>query len=75
LITIAASENPESHSAPLELATPKQVTELAIDVLAALRARGLAPDLAVERVLSTEPFNLYPELHEMLTKESSRNAK
>jgi hypothetical protein len=75
LITIAASENPESHSAPLELATPKQVTELAIDLLTALGARGLAPDLAVERVLNTEPFNLYPELLEMLTKESGRNDK
>lgn len=66
LIMISASENPESHSAPLESATPKQVADLAIEVYQSLISRGSSRASAIDEVLTTEPFNMYPELIETL---------
>ena len=66
LIMITAAENPESHSAPLEGSTPKQVADLAIDVFQALIARGASKASATDEILTTEPFNMYPELIEIL---------
>ena len=71
LITISASENPEAHTAPLELLTPKQVAETAIDVFRSLVANGTPVKSAVARVLTSEPFNMYPELIEVLGEAAS----
>jgi len=71
LITISASENPEAHSAPLEMATPKQVADIALEVFQALISKGTPVKSAIERVLTTEPFNMYPELIEVLREASS----
>jgi len=73
LITISASENPEAHSAPLEMSTSKQVAEIALEVLQALISKGTPVKNAIERVLTTEPFNMYPELIEVLMEASSTN--
>lgn len=71
LISISSSENPESHTSPLESATPRQVAALAIEVLQGYKKRGATHEAATLRVLTTEPFNMYPELIEVLGKAAS----
>jgi hypothetical protein len=55
LIAINSAERPEEHAVPLGDATPRAARSLAVEVYRAVR-----------RVLATDPFHLYPELHEAL---------
>jgi hypothetical protein len=73
LITISASENSEAHSAPLEMSTAKQVADLGLEVLQALISKGVPVKSAIEQVLTTEPFNMYPELIEVLREATATN--
>jgi hypothetical protein len=53
------------------MATPKQVADIALEVFQALISKGTPVKSAIERVLTTEPFNMYPELIEVLREASS----
>jgi hypothetical protein len=55
------------------MSTSKQVAEIALEVLQALISKGTPVKNAIERVLTTEPFNMYPELIEVLMEASSTN--
>jgi len=67
-ITIDAAEQPEIHAAPLETATPRQIIELATEILEVQIRKGKTFEEAIATVLSTEPFNHFPELNETLRK-------
>jgi hypothetical protein len=73
LITISASENPESHSAPLEMATDKQISGLALELFESLITKGTPANSAIQRVLTTEPFDMYPEIVEVLREASLKH--
>jgi hypothetical protein len=66
LIAINSSEKPTLHSTPLEDLTPRIVSDLATEIYRSFRASGLSHREAVGRVMSTDPFHLHPELHEVL---------
>lgn len=66
LIAINTADRTEEHAAPLEQATPRAAAALAEDVYRAIRANGVAHAAAVQRVLTTDPFHLYPALAEVL---------
>lgn len=66
LIAINSSERTEEHSGPLEHATPKAVAALAGSVYKSLRSKGLSHKAARDRILTMDPFHLYPELLEVL---------
>lgn len=66
LIAINTSERPEEHGGPLDGTTPKAARSLAEDVYWSIRRNGVVHAEAAKRVLTTDPFHLYPELLEVL---------
>lgn len=61
------SEEPESHELREQQKEPETVTiELARQLFQALKATGVADDIAVRQILNIEPFNHYPQLIEYL---------
>lgn len=67
LIAINTAERSEEHAGPLVGTTPKAARSLAEDVYRSIRRNGVGHIEAVKRVLSTDPFHLYPELVEVLS--------
>jgi len=65
-ITIDASEQPEAHAAALETATPRQLIELAREILEIQMRNGRSFEDGLTAVLNVEPFNQFPELSETL---------
>lgn len=66
LIAIDNAERPEEHAAPFEGVSSKQVSELAVQMYESFRRRGTTHTAARDRVLSTDPFQYFPELIEVL---------
>lgn len=65
-ITINAAERHEDHASAADNYTPKMASELASDIYRMQIANGLSHREAVDVVLRTDPFHLFPELHELL---------
>lgn len=66
LIAIANAERPEEQASPFEGIPSKQVSELAVQTYESFRRRGNTHAAARDRVLSTDPFQYFPELVEVL---------
>jgi hypothetical protein len=66
LIAINSAERSQQHAAPLENATPRAIATLAETVYRSVRAKGSSHKVARDRVLTMDPFHLYPELLEVL---------
>lgn len=66
LIAIDNAERPEEQAAPFEGMSSKQVTDLALQTYEVFRRRGTSHAAARDRVLSTDPFQYFPELIEVL---------
>lgn len=66
LIAIDNAERPEEQAGPFEGVSSKQVSELAVQTYESFRRRGTTHAAARERVLSTDPFQYFPELVEVL---------
>lgn len=67
-IIITNAEQPDSYAPPFEKATA-EVIEIAKTVYRAYLKDGLTEKEALNRLLVTEPFNLYPELQEIIEPE------
>lgn len=72
-ISITSSEKSDEHAAPLEGVSPKQVTELATTFYEIFRRNGQDHSEALDSVLLTDPFHLYPEVPEDLAKLEKRD--
>lgn len=66
LISISSAEHPEEQGSPFEDASSKEVIRLAVDLYKSFRRRGIGHGAARERVLTTDPFQYFPELAEIL---------
>jgi hypothetical protein len=66
LIAIQNAEKPEEQASPFEGTPSKQVSTMAIEIYEAFRRRGSGHLAARDRVLSTDPFQYFPELAEVL---------
>lgn len=66
LIAIANAERPEEQAGPFEGTASTEVVGLAVLTYEALRRRGAGHAAARGRVLSTDPFQYFPELAEVL---------
>ena len=66
LIAIATSERPEEQASPFEGVSTKHVSHLAIELYNSFRRRGDNHVGARDRVLTTDPFQYFPELVEVL---------
>lgn len=66
LISIASAERPEEQAAPFEGISRKHVSHLAIELYKSFRRRGIDHVAARDRVLTTDPFQYFPELAEVL---------
>lgn len=66
LIAIANAERPEEQASPFEGVPSKQLSDLAVQTYDSLRRRGSKHAPARDRVLSTDPFQYFPELLELL---------
>lgn len=66
LISITNAERPEEQSSPFEGVSLSQVTALATQTYDAFRRRGSTHLAARDRVLTADPFQYFPELHEVL---------
>jgi hypothetical protein len=61
-LTITNSEHPDTHAAPFELASNREVYSLLCDVYSAMTSANVAQTEALERLAVMEPFDRYPEL-------------
>lgn len=68
-IIITNAEQPDSYASPFEKAS-QEVVDIARTVFSAYQKDGLTKEEAINRLLITEPFNLYPELKETLNPEN-----
>jgi Histidine kinase-, DNA gyrase B-, and HSP90-like ATPase len=66
LIAIQNAEKPEEQASPFEGTPSKQVSGMAIQIYESFRRRGSGHVAARDRVLSTDPFQYFPELAEVL---------
>lgn len=66
LISINSAERPEEQAAPFEGVSSKQLSRLAVELYKSLRRRGDDHAIARDRVLTTDPFQYFPELYEIL---------
>lgn len=66
LIAIDNAERPEEQASPFEGVSSKQVSDLAVQTYESFRRRGIPHAAARERVLTTDPFQYFPELVEVL---------
>lgn len=66
LISIASAERPEEQAGPFEGVSSNQLSTLAIALYKSLRRRGAGHIAARDRVLTTDPFQYFPELYEVL---------
>ena len=62
LITIRESEEPELHAQPFEGVNITEVRDSMSVLFEGLVSSGIGPDDAIARILSIEPFNLFPEI-------------
>lgn len=74
LIAITNAERPEEQSAPFEGVSLRQVTALATQTYDVFRRRGGSHAEARDRVLATDPFQYFPELHEALDEHDRRES-
>ncbi len=68
LISIANAEHSHDHATPFEGANTKNVADIALAVYDSFRQRGIDHAAARQRVLSTDPFQYFPELVEVIDK-------
>jgi hypothetical protein len=66
LIVVDAAERPDKQRAPFEATPSSEVVDVLSEVYRALRAGGLSMKQAKRKLLSMEPFQLYPELIESI---------
>ena len=65
-ISIASAERPEEQASPFEGVSSKHVSYLAVELYNSFRRRGSGHVAARDRVLTTDPFQYFPELSEVL---------
>jgi Histidine kinase-, DNA gyrase B-, and HSP90-like ATPase len=66
LISITSAERPEDQASPFEGVSSKNVSNLAVELYKSFRRRGSDHFAARDRVLTTDPFQYFPELAEVL---------
>ena len=74
LISIASAERPEEQARPFEGVSSNQLSALAVALYKSLRHRGDDHLAARDRVLSTDPFQYFPELYEVLDTHEEQEA-
>jgi hypothetical protein len=62
LLTITNSEHPDTHAAPFEFASSREIYSLLSDVYSAIRSANVTQSKALECIAVMEPFERYPEL-------------
>ncbi len=61
-IWLDAAEQPDRHGTPFEGETPAHVRTVMLQLYRALRADGISPSIARQRISTMEPFNAMPAL-------------
>jgi hypothetical protein len=74
LISITSAERPEDQAGPFEGVSAKHVSHLAVELYKSFRRRGTNHTTARDRVLTTDPFQYFPELAEVLDAHSAQEA-
>lgn len=74
LISIASAERPEEQAGPFEGVSSNEVSTLATALYKSLRGRGENHVAARDRVLTTDPFQYFPELYEVLDTHNEQEA-
>ncbi|WP_237570096.1 ATP-binding protein [Mycolicibacterium lacusdiani] len=74
LISIASAERPEEQAGPFEGVSSNEVSTLATALYKSLRGRGEDHVAARDRVLTTDPFQYFPELYEVLDTHDEQEA-
>ncbi len=74
LISIASAEQPEEQAGPFEGVSSNQLSALAIALYKSQRRRGSDHVAARDRVLTTDPFQYFPELLEVLDTHNEQEA-
>jgi hypothetical protein len=74
LISIASAERPEEQAGPFEGVSSNQLSTLAIALYKSVRRRGDGHVAARDRVLTTDPFQYFPELCEVLDAHNEEEA-